>query len=69
MHNYLWVDVCGMAAAGFALFDEVEDGSCWIGLPLDKFRRSVAAFGPDGASHEGVGYWEYGVEYLLKFMD
>ncbi|MDH7568650.1 MAG: heparinase II/III family protein, partial [Armatimonadota bacterium] len=22
----------------------------------------------DGASHEGVGYWEYGVEYLLKFM-
>jgi hypothetical protein len=25
--------------------------------------------GPDGASHEGVGYWEYGVEYMLKFMD
>jgi hypothetical protein len=29
----------------------------------------MAALGPDGASHEGVGYWEYGVEYLLKFMD
>ncbi|MCH5378294.1 MAG: hypothetical protein JJ992_30425, partial [Planctomycetes bacterium] len=25
-------------------------------------------YGDDGASHEGVGYWEYGVEYLLKFM-
>lgn len=69
LQNHLWVDVCGMAAAGFALFDEVEDGLRWIGLPLDKFRRSVAAFGPDGASHEGVGYWEYGVEYLLKFID
>jgi hypothetical protein len=69
LQNHLWVDVCGMAAAGLALFDEVDDGLCWIGLPVDKFRRSAAAFGPDGASHEGVGYWEYGVEYLLKFMD
>ena len=51
------------------LFDEVDDAACWIGLPLDKFRRTMAALGPDGASHEGVGYWEYGVEYMLKFMD
>ena len=54
---------------GLALFDEVDDAACWIGLPLDKFRRTMAALGPDGASHEGVGYWEYGVEYMLKFMD
>ncbi len=69
MQNHLWVNTCGMAAAGLALFDEVDDGLCWIGLPLDKFRRSLDALGPDGASHEGVGYWEYGVEYLLKFME
>ena len=52
-----------------ALFDEVDEASAWIGLPLDKFRRTMAALGPDGASHEGVGYWEYGAEYMLKFMD
>ena len=69
MQNHLWVNICGMAAVGLALFDEVDDAACWIGLPLDKFRRTMAALGPDGASHEGVGYWEYGVEYLLKFMD
>ena len=69
LQNHLWVNIAGMAAAGFALFDEVDEASCWIGLPLDKFRRTMAALGPDGASHEGVGYWEYGVEYLLKFMD
>ncbi len=39
------------------------------GCRWDKFRRTMAALGPDGASHEGVGYWEYGVEYMLKFMD
>ncbi|MHB8898037.1 MAG: DUF4962 domain-containing protein [Thermoguttaceae bacterium] len=68
MQNHLWVDACGLSVAGLAVFDEVDDANLWIGFGLDKFRRSVDALGPDGASHEGVGYWEYGVEYLLKFM-
>ena len=69
LQNHLWVDATGLAAAGFALFDEVDDASGWIGLPLEACRHSMAALGPDGASHEGIGYWEYGVEYLLKFME
>lgn len=69
MQNHLWVNVSGMAVVGFAIFDEVDDAACWIGLPLEKFRKTMAALGPDGASHEGVGYWQYGVEYMLKFMD
>jgi hypothetical protein len=69
LQNHLWVNITGMAAAGLALFDEVDEGAYWIGLPLEKYRRTMAALGPDGASHEGVGYWEYGVEYMLKFMD
>jgi len=68
LQNHLWVNICGMAVAGLALFDEVKDASQWIGLPLDKFQRTMAALGADGASHEGVGYWDYGVEYMLKFM-
>lgn len=68
MQNHLWVDACGLSVAGLAVVDEVEDANLWIGFALDRFRRSVDALGPDGASHEGVGYWEYGVEYLLKFM-
>jgi hypothetical protein len=68
LQNHLWVDACGLSVAGLAVFDEVEDAELWIGLALDKFRRTTDALGPDGASHEGVGYWEYGVEYLLKFM-
>lgn len=68
LQNHLWVNICGMGAVGFALFDEVEDASMWIGLPQDKFRRTMDALGSDGASHEGVGYWGYGVEYMLKWM-
>ena len=68
LQNHLWVNACGLSVAGLAVFDEVEDADMWIGFALDKFRRTMDALGPDGASHEGVGYWEYGVEYLLKFM-
>jgi len=69
LQNHLWVNISGMAVSGLALCDEVDDAACWIGLPLEKFRRTMDSLGPDGASHEGVGYWEYGVEYMLKFMD
>ena len=68
LQNHLWVNVCGMAGAGFAVFDEVEDASMWIGLPLEKFGRTMEALGDDGASHEGAGYWQYGVEYMMKFL-
>ena len=69
LQSHLWVNISGMAVAGMAMFDEVDDAAGWIGLPLEKFQRTMAALGPDGASHEGVGYWEYGAEHMLKFMD
>ncbi len=74
LQNHLWVSACGLATAGLAVFGDAEPGadqygpSTWAALALDKFRRTVDALGPDGASHEGVGYWTYGVEYMLKFM-
>ena len=58
LQNHLWVDVAGMSAAGFAVFDEVEDATRWIGLPLEKIQTTMEALGDDGASHEGVGYWQ-----------
>ena len=69
LQNHLWVNITGLAVAGLAVFDEAEQASGWIGLPLAKYRETMTALGPDGASHEGVGYWEYGVEYMLKFAD
>lgn len=68
LQNHLWVNAAGMSVAGLALYDEVPGASAWVGLPLDKFKQTMAALGPDGASHEGVGYWQYGAEYMLKFM-
>jgi len=69
LQNHQWVNVTGLAAAGLALYGEVEGVDGWVLLPLDKIRTTMKSLGPDGASHEGVPYWTYGVEYLLKFMD
>jgi hypothetical protein len=66
MSNHLWVNAAGLAAAGLALGDE-PGVQKWFALALDKFRRSESFRGADGASHEGIGYWTYGAEYLLKF--
>lgn len=69
LQNHLWVDTCGLAAAGLALAPERPETVAWAQLTLTKWRTTLAALADDGASHEGVGYWEYGLEYLLKFMD
>jgi hypothetical protein len=68
MHNHLQVSASGLGTAGLAVFDEADDALLWIGLAADKFASAMDALGPDGASHEGIGYWQYGVEYMLKFM-
>jgi len=70
LQNHLWVNATGLAAVAFAIFDEPEfeeQALKWVALVLEKYRRTEAALGSDGASHEGVGYWSYGVEYMLKF--
>jgi hypothetical protein len=68
LQNHQWVDMGGLSAAGLALFGGPEDVDGWILLPLEKYRRVMQSLGPDGASHEGLPYWSYGLEYLLKFM-
>jgi hypothetical protein len=68
LQNHLYVNISGLGAAGLAIFDEVDDASLWIGMAIQKLGTVSDALGSDGASHEGVGYWEYGAEHLLKLM-
>ncbi|MHB9027931.1 MAG: DUF4962 domain-containing protein [Candidatus Latescibacterota bacterium] len=68
LQNHLWVNACGLAAAGFALYGEHEGAESWIAFAAEKFGKTLKLLGPDGASHEGINYWSYGVEHLLKYM-
>jgi hypothetical protein len=68
LQNHLYVNISGLGAAGLAIFDEADDALLWIGMAVEKLGTTLDALGPDGAGHEGVGYWEYGAEHLLKLM-
>ncbi len=69
LQNHQWVNITGLSAAGMALYGEVENIDGWITIPLKKYKKVMASLGADGASHEGVPYWSYGIEFMLKYMD
>ncbi|MEI6168718.1 MAG: DUF4962 domain-containing protein [bacterium] len=69
MQNHLWVNCAGLATAGFALCDEVDEARGWIRIAHEKFLESLTQVGVDGASQEGYGYWEYGTEAMMRYME
>ena len=69
MQNHQWVSLAGMATTAFALADEVPESASWIAVAHGKFVRTLETVGDDGASHEGYGYWEYGAEYIMRYLE
>ncbi len=68
LQNHQWVNLNGLSAAAYATWEDNPEAFAWLAVSLNRFQRSLAAFGPDGASIEGPGYWCYGAENLLRFM-
>ncbi len=66
-HNH--VEHLGLAAAGFALFDEVPRGIEWIRQSDLVFRAMLEASGNDGGSTEGHQYWGYTTEAALRYLE
>jgi hypothetical protein len=69
MQNHQWVSLAGMSTSAFALADEVPEAASWIAVAHAKFVRTLELAGSDGASHEGYGYWEYGAEYIMRYLE
>ena len=68
LQNHSWINSTGLLASGLALFDEEPIVKGWLKLPEDVWNNTNTLLSPDGASHEGFGYWQYGIEYLLKMQ-
>lgn len=68
LQNHLWVNASGLLAAGLALSGEKQEAEDWTAFALDRFQCTMQYLGPDGASHEGINYWSYGMDHLLKSM-
>lgn len=66
LQNHLWINATGLLTAGLALADENDDVREWVVFAQDRFGKTMEMLGPDGASHEGINYWSYGIEHILK---
>jgi hypothetical protein len=66
-HNH--VENNGLAAAGFALYDEEPKAYDWLKQTGLNFRQAFELLGPDGASDEGQQYWAYSTESLLSYAE
>lgn len=69
--NTNWTGVCngGIGVAAMAMIEEDEEYLLdLISAAQRSLEYAVYETGPDGAWHEGVGYWDFFLTYLARFM-
>ncbi|MDO8722030.1 MAG: DUF4962 domain-containing protein, partial [Syntrophales bacterium] len=67
LQNHNYTNSMAIAVAGIALYEESGNASAWRRYARQNFKQVISLLSPDGASHEGVGYWGYGMDALLKY--
>lgn len=69
LQNHLWNCMLGLICAAFALKTQYDEVNTWINVVKEKIiDKTLPMFGTDGASHEGVYYWAYGMERLIAVL-
>lgn len=69
-HN--WSQVChtGLFFGALAIFEEYPDiANKIINRAIDKMKKPMSHYAPDGIYPEGVGYWTYGTSFNVLFLD
>nr|WP_320175169.1 DUF4962 domain-containing protein [Maridesulfovibrio sp.] len=67
LQNHNYVNAGALAVAGIALYGDDRRALDWLKTAEDNFNLVLPLLSPDGASHEGVGYWSYGTLWLLNY--
>ncbi|NDV21838.1 DUF4962 domain-containing protein [Desulfovibrio sp. JC022] len=67
LQNHNYVNSGALAVAGIALYGEDRRATRWLKTAADNFKQVLPLLSPDGASHEGIGYWSYGALWLLNY--
>ena len=68
LNNHRIVNLSALGIAGIALYGEVWEAPEWIDYVNKKFKNTLKYYGRDGVSCEGIGYWSYALEYMLKYF-
>jgi hypothetical protein len=68
LQNHMWINMCALVSAAIAFYEDApDDADKWIAAGREKLGKAMSLLGPDGASHEGYIYWEYGLDWLVNY--
>ena len=67
--NHNWINMTGLAAAGYALVNEYPDAQEWIDAAKENFEFIYSVLPADGSDYEGVVYWRYGAMWLFVYAN
>lgn len=65
--NHNWINMCGLAACGFALKDQYERAADYLKSSREDFDIVFDLMPEDGSNYEGVIYWHYGGMWLFIY--
>ncbi|PAW77496.1 MAG: hypothetical protein B9S32_10895 [Verrucomicrobia bacterium Tous-C9LFEB] len=66
-HNHISIATMGLTGATF--LEEIPEAADWLAGAMLDYERIGQAMNPDGSSIEGVGYWSYGLSFILSFIE
>jgi len=66
-HNHICVAALGLT--GLSFLDDIPAAADWIAAALLNYERVALAMNADGSSEEGLGYWSYGMNFILQFIE
>lgn len=65
--NHNWINMTGLASAGYALIKEDGYTQKWIDSAKENFDYVYSVMPEDGSDYEGVVYWRYGAMWLYIY--
>jgi len=65
--NHNWINLTGLATAGYALRYLGKEPEAWIQCAKDNFAVVYDVLADDGSDYEGVVYWRYGAMWLFIY--
>lgn len=66
-HNHISVAALGLT--GLAFLDDIPEAGDWLSGALLNYDRVAREMNHDGSSEEGLGYWSYGMNFILQFIE
>ncbi|MBM3890616.1 MAG: DUF4962 domain-containing protein, partial [Verrucomicrobia bacterium] len=69
-NNHAWLQTLALAEAGFVLIGEHDEAAAWAEYSRQLYLgRYLCCLGYQGDNNEGIGYWGYGLGFVIDYGD